>query len=112
MGQLCSYFQHLICLFSEINAAHKALLRTDVPSHCSVPVVFYLLQNLLSLLMRLIKLAQSLLNEAPAARSTERATAGKTDQSRPKGGKLLNGFKKQNQRKEVIILLTTEQWDP
>lgn len=92
LGQPSSYFQHLICLFSEINAAHEALLRTDVSSHCSVPAVFYLLQNLLSLLMRLIKLVQSLFNEAPAARSMERTTAGKTDQSRPKGEKLLNGF--------------------
>lgn len=83
LGQPCSYFQHLICLFSEINAAHKVLLPTDILSHCSEPASFYLLQNLLSLLMRLIKPVQSLFNEAPAARSTEKATAGKTDQSRP-----------------------------
>lgn len=114
LGQLCSYFRHLICLFSELNAAHKALLRTDVSSHCSEPAVFYLLRNLLSLLMRLIKLAQSLFNEAPAARSTGRTTAVKTDQSRPRGTKLLNGFlkrgfKRLNQSKAVIIHLMTKQ---
>lgn len=114
LGQLCSYFRHLICLFSELNAAHKALLRTDVSSHCSELAVFYLLRNLLSLLMRLIKLAQSLFNEAPAARSTGRTTAVKTDQSRPRGTKLLNGFlkrgfKRLNQSKAVIIHLMTKE---
>lgn len=72
LGQPCSYFQHLICLFSEINAAHEVLLPADVSSCCSEPAVFYLLQNLLSRLMRLIKPVQSLFNEAPAAWSTEK----------------------------------------
>lgn len=72
LGQLCSYFQHLICLFSEINAAHEVLLPADVSSHCSELAVFYLLQNLLSRLMRLIKPVQSLFNETPAARNTEK----------------------------------------
>lgn len=65
-----------------------------VITHCSEPAVFHLLQNLLSLLMRLIKPVQSLFNEAPAARSKERATAAKTGQSRPWGAKLWNGFLK------------------
>lgn len=119
-GSIVFIFWHLICLFSEINAAHKVLLlllHTEVSSHCSKPAVFYLLQNLLSLLMRLIKLVQSLFNEALAALSTERTTAGKTDRSHPKGEKLWNGFlkrgfKKLNQSKAVIIHSTSEQQGP
>lgn len=121
----CMEFGSTVFIFSafnlfvlwNINATHKVLLPTHVSSHCSELADFYLLQNLLSLLMRLIKPVQSLFNEAPAAQSTERATAGKTDQSRLWGAKLLNGFlkrgfKKLNQSKVVINHWTTEQWGP